>query len=91
MATIVRLPESKWYRCETCAGTGSVLMERDAHRSAGTIPCPNHHCYRGTITSYTKYTAAEKREQAAQTEEWAKSRRRAARMAEYREKLRINR
>jgi hypothetical protein len=27
-------------RCTRCCGKGSVEQQRDAHRSAGTVPCP---------------------------------------------------
>jgi hypothetical protein len=48
-----RLPPEQWHRCTACQGTGFVRMERDLHRSAGIIPCPNHHCHQGTVRSHT--------------------------------------
>lgn len=43
--------------CPACHGTGYVTMERDAHRSGGTIPCPRGYfhghgvptCQEGTL------------------------------------------
>lgn len=47
------LPKEEWHTCSTCGGSGSVHQERDLHRSAGIIPCTNHHCARGTVVSHT--------------------------------------
>lgn len=47
------LPENEWSKCKVCNGTGRTEMTRDLHRSAGIIPCPNHHCHKGTIKTKT--------------------------------------
>jgi transcription elongation factor Elf1 len=48
---IKRLPKDKWHTCPSCSGTGLVQQQEDLHRSAGTIPCPNHCCEGGMIKS----------------------------------------
>lgn len=48
---IAYLPPERQTTCPSCEGSGQVMMERDLHRSAGIIPCPNHHCAGGRIIS----------------------------------------
>lgn len=52
----VPLPESSWYKCPTCNGTGSYEMPGDAHRSAGIVPC--NHCSGGIRK--TRYATIDK-------------------------------
>lgn len=35
----VKLPESEWYRCTHCDGTGKYFEQGDLHRSPGIVPC----------------------------------------------------
>lgn len=56
MGEWVNLPESEWYICTACGGKKTYLMQGDAHKSTGWVPC--YHCNKDGLRT-TKYVETE--------------------------------